>query len=350
MNSSNFFNCLVENAMDFLERSIAAFHDQPKYSVVHFCAAVELFLKARLMAEHWSLVVSRRQDPDWAKFIAGDFHSVSLDEAAARLEKIVRSGLLGQELQAFRRIQTHRNKAVHFFHEAHSTEEAEKQQVAIAMEQLTAWYYLHRLLNGRWKDVFAAWSQKIVTLDHQLREHHAYLQVVFDQVGPELDQLTKRGYTLAQCPSCGFLAQRNDADPDLLSQSLCLVCGLTQRRLEIECPNCGEEVTFVDEGFGECSSCRQTFEPGDVAKMLMDAPQANETLQEGDLPANCGDCDGYHTVVPYDSEYVCMSCFETSNSLKACDWCNELNTGDMRDSFVLGCGNCGGQADWSRDE
>jgi hypothetical protein len=350
VNSSDLFNRLVENAMDFLAHSIAAFKDQPKYSIIHFSTAVELFLKARLMAEHWSLVVSKPQVPDWTKLVAGDFHSVSLDEAAARLEKTVRSGLSEQELQAFRRVQTHRNKAVHFFHEAHSIEEAEAQRVTIATEQLTAWYFLHRLLNGRWKDVFAAWSQKIVALDQQVREHHAYLQVVFDQIGPELDQLTKNGYTLAKCPSCGFLAQRNEPDSDLLSQSLCLVCDLAQRRIEIECPNCGETVTFVGEGFGACLSCGEAFEPSDLAEILMGAPQANEAFQEMDLPANCGDCDGHRTVIPHDSKYVCMACFETYASLKPCEWCNELNTGDMRDSFVLGCGNCGGHADWTRDE
>ncbi|HIP71183.1 MAG TPA: hypothetical protein EYH05_07285, partial [Anaerolineae bacterium] len=52
---------LVENAMDFLSQSIEEFDGSPKYSVIHFHAAVELFLKARLMAEHWSLVVSKRK-------------------------------------------------------------------------------------------------------------------------------------------------------------------------------------------------------------------------------------------------------------------------------------------------
>jgi len=109
---------LVENAMDFLSQSIEEFDESPKYAVIHFHAAVELFLKARLMAEHWSLVVSKRKDPDWDKFVSGDFLSVSLDEAADKLDKVIRSGLSKQELETLRRLTKHRNKMVHFFHGA----------------------------------------------------------------------------------------------------------------------------------------------------------------------------------------------------------------------------------------
>ena len=101
---------LVENAMDFLSQSIREFDEQPKYSVIHFHAAVELFLKARLFAEHWSLVVSKRKDADWDDFVAGKFISVSLDEAASKLDKIVRTGLTKQELETFRRLTTVRRQ------------------------------------------------------------------------------------------------------------------------------------------------------------------------------------------------------------------------------------------------
>ena len=120
MNKNDLLNRLVDNGLDFLSRSIDELEQFPKYSVIHFYTAVELFVKARLMSEHWSLVVSKRQEPDWNDFVAGDFQSVTLDEAAKRLQKIVRSGLSRQELDAFRDIGKHRNKMVHFFHEAHS--------------------------------------------------------------------------------------------------------------------------------------------------------------------------------------------------------------------------------------
>lgn len=69
---------LVENALDFLERSINDLSTAPKYSVIHFYASIELFLKARLLAEHWTLVVDRRKSPSKADFEKGDFASVTL--------------------------------------------------------------------------------------------------------------------------------------------------------------------------------------------------------------------------------------------------------------------------------
>ncbi len=59
MNKEEMFNRLVENAFDFLFKAISEIEGQPKYSVIHFYAAVELFVKARLMKEHWSLVISQ---------------------------------------------------------------------------------------------------------------------------------------------------------------------------------------------------------------------------------------------------------------------------------------------------
>ena len=53
------FDSLVENAIDFLQMSVQELEKRPKYSVIHFAMSVELFLKARLLREHWSLVVSK---------------------------------------------------------------------------------------------------------------------------------------------------------------------------------------------------------------------------------------------------------------------------------------------------
>jgi HEPN domain-containing protein len=43
---------VIENAFDFLETAIEEFNEKPKYSILHFSTAVELFLKARLIHEH----------------------------------------------------------------------------------------------------------------------------------------------------------------------------------------------------------------------------------------------------------------------------------------------------------
>ena len=55
---NRFFDSLVRNAMDFLKKSVDELEESPKYSVIYFSTAVELFLKARLLREHWSLIIS----------------------------------------------------------------------------------------------------------------------------------------------------------------------------------------------------------------------------------------------------------------------------------------------------
>ncbi len=61
---------IVANAIDFLTLATEEFGDRSKHSVIAFYTAVELMLKARLMEEHWSLVVGK--DADMNKFKSGD--------------------------------------------------------------------------------------------------------------------------------------------------------------------------------------------------------------------------------------------------------------------------------------
>lgn len=345
---------LVENAFDFLRKAIVELQEHPKFSVIHFHAAVELFLKARLMEEHWSLVIAQRQDPDWSKFIAGRFQSVSLDGAAARLEKVVRSGLTKAELVAFQNITRHRNKVVHFFHEAHSDAEKQEKVREIVRQQLTAWYFLHKILTTRWIEVFEKWSATLSDIDKSLRSNHAFLQVVFDQIKPDIDARAEAGELFQPCPSCGFASQHHESEKKTVYEASCLVCGLSQKALRISCPSCDEEVTVINEGFGSCDSCDKVFEPNDLVDAVIDEGAAHLAAKEGDDSwdlGNCGDCDGYHTVVRTESGgFICTNCFLEFDYIKRCGWCNEPNTGDMDHSTWAGCNHCDGRAGWERDD
>ena len=354
MNKEEMFNRLVENALDFLFKAISEITEQPKYSVIHFYAAVELFVKARLMHEHWSLVITKRQEPDWDKFVAGDFQSVSLDEAASKLKKVVRSGLSKAELDAFKDVAKDRNKMIHFFHEAHTEAESDKFKHNIVKQQLKAWYFLHQLLTAKWKSEFFSWNEKIAELDSALRNLHEFLQVVFDNLQPEIELLKKKGARFEECPSCGFDSQEHEKDENIIYESKCLVCGLVEKSLNVECPGCGETVTFKEEGFAKCQSCGKHLEPEDVAEILIDGSAAHIAVQDGDdswNAGNCSYCDGYHTVVRTENdEWICASCFGVFDSLSCCGWCNDPNTGDMEYSYAAGCNHCDGMAGWHKDD
>ena len=109
------FNLVVENAFDFFRKSIEEFDKEPKYSVIHFHAAIELIMKARLLWEHWTLIVTRPDTANLKSFRSGDFQSVSIKDAKIRLESVVQDGLNQKEFECFFAFD-HRNRMVHFYH------------------------------------------------------------------------------------------------------------------------------------------------------------------------------------------------------------------------------------------
>lgn len=353
MKKEEMFNRLVENALDFLVKARLELEKQPKYSVIHFHAAVELFLKSRLMHEHWSLIVSKRQDPDWNKFVRGDFVSVSLKQAADRLDKVVQSAPSEEKMEAFYVIAKHRNEMIHFFHTASSEEESNELIRNIVRQQLRAWYFLHQLLTIQWKKVFASWKTKIKEIDTALRELHEFLQVVFDSLQQEIASLKAEGVRFDQCPSCGFHAQQHIEDVKILYKSECLVCRLIEECINIQCPDCNELITFRNEGFATCTQCGKSMEPEDLADELIDSGGAYIAFTDGGYPyqGNCSDCDGHQTVVCTENDdWICASCFEVFDTLEECEWCNELNTGDMEHSYLTGCNHCEGKIGWDWDK
>jgi len=344
---------LVANALDFLANALDEVKNgESKYSILHFYTAVELFIKARLLMEHWSLIIAKGEDPDWDKFVTGDFRSVSLDDAASRLKKVARDGLLDEEMNAIKNVARHRNKIVHFFHADHQRNDSDSMGDVVG-EQLKAWYFLHRILTTRWRDKFASWSSEITELHHKLMQLREFLRAKYDALQPKIREMDERGATFTACPSCGFEAQENDSVENVVYESTCLVCNLTESKLNIACPDCGETVSFAGGGFSTCQSCGKDFEPTDVADALCDSDIEHLAIKDGDrLPrGNCSHCESAdHTVVPEGDGWVCAGCFERFESLGTCGWCNELNTGDLELSFLVGCSHCPGSNAWNRDD
>ena len=336
-------NKLIENAFDFFEHSLDEFEDNPKYSVIHFYTAVELFLKARLMAEHWSLVILK--DPDWKKFHRGEFVSVSLQEAADRLERVVRSGLNSEELKCFKRIANHRNRIMHFFHEVISDKAKKDLLLEIAREQVTAWYFLRELLFVRWKNIFHKMSGNIYRINQKLIRHHEYLNIVYENRQSQIDQFLKNGSVIKLCPYCGYKSHVIENEIADLKVGSCLVCEQKGTELSIICPDCENSVTFVNEGRGECIECKRSFEPEDLVSLLTKDIRGDKDYFESGLPAHCTYCDGYETVIEYSGALLYLNCFEIFKEyeMDQCDWCGHKNAGKLEDSFLTGCPGCYGR-------
>jgi hypothetical protein len=132
------FDEIVLNAIDFTNRSVKELKRSPKYSMIHFAAAVELFLKARLLREHWSLVVSRPELASLQDFRSGKFHSVSVEEAIRRLRNVANETISDRAEKAFRAVADHRNRLIHFFHPTLSSTAKTAELEAVVADQYKA--------------------------------------------------------------------------------------------------------------------------------------------------------------------------------------------------------------------
>lgn len=344
MNQRNNIKRLVENAIDFLDHALVELERSPKYSVIHFYAAVELLLKARLLAEHWTLVIAKRHDADHKRFLAGDFQSVTLEEAAARLDKVIESPLTAAELGLFRGLSKHRNRMMHFYHDAIGAEAAADLKKAVAIEQLRAWYVLNRLLLDRWGKVFKHWKTEFERVSANLRKYRAYLQVTFEAVEPHLHGMEAGGAAIEECPACGYPASEVQETVGLVNQCACLVCQLRSAQVMVQCPGCGGQVKFVGDGFAKCDACGAGFEPHDLASLLDEDEHGTKDYFESGMPAHCTLCNGIRTVVHHGGECVCASCLASfgEDEMRQCGWCGDLNAGELEHSHLTGCVVCGG--------
>src|SRR5580698_834322 len=100
---------LVANAFDFLTEAVKVFERSPKHSIINFYAATELFLKARLAREHWSLLFLKVDEANSYKLAQGDFQSVGLKEAYKRILDITGDDFPLAAFNAFDNLRRHRN-------------------------------------------------------------------------------------------------------------------------------------------------------------------------------------------------------------------------------------------------
>ncbi len=340
---------IVNNGFDFFRKSLAEIDAEPKFSVIHFFAAVELFLKARLMAEHWSLVVSK--DPNWDSFERGDFKSVTLDECLDRLAKVARSPVSVDDTKRFKQLAKHRNKIVHFHHELDGAKAAQTRQ-AVAAELCSAWRSLFVLLTQSWAAVFKPHLAALKQLDKQMRKYREYLQAIYDGQREALHQQAQQGQRIQTCPSCGFDADHFDEILPGLNKHSCSVCHYQTTTLDTTCPACDKVLSIDDCGFATCPHCDHVIEPQELASHIWDRQASDKDNWESGYPAHCTDCDDYQTVVPFAVGVICASCFKTfeETEIQQCAWCSDMNAGDMDDSYWDGCVACEGSAGHHRDK
>lgn len=338
---------LLGNAFNFLEGALRQLKEDPKRSVIDFYTAVELFLKARLLAEHWSLIVSK--EPDIEQFNRGDFVSVSFEEAHRRLKRVVGQPLPQEAIDAFDKVRKHRNRMVHFFH----PDEAQQSREKIAFEQLAAWQHLNRLILGKWSGHFPGdCTLQASVIEQSLTAHRAYAEARFEHLRPKINALEAQGATFVQCPSCAMKAAQLDDRRDWIRHFDCLVCRNEWSEVPFDCPECDTPgVVEPYDGF-KCQNmaCQHAMGASDIYDALDDDPTTPDNYYEKETPANCDECQGYGTVCKHDDEYVCVNCLSVFEHVYACGWCGSFGTKRREHSEWTGCEHCDGRSGHVRDE
>ena len=337
------FQSVVQNAIDFFQKSIAELRKNPKYSVINFCSAIELFLKARLMLEHWSLIITKPEQANFQKFMIGDFQAVSMDGALERLENVGGQAINKDERKCFDQIREHRNKLVHFYHSKYIGNTDKKTIQSIVSEQCKGWFYLHRSLTENWKTEFSAYGKDIAQLDQLMRKQRTFLTTKYDLLKSQIKEESNKGILYFTCFSCGFKSLRKGALLQPLMERKCHVCNATRDILEVSCPKCEKPIYVEDMGAGKCDYCGQNIDIEYLVNVFGEEELTKDYLSDP-THAFCDVCEyiSRPTVVPFDDQWLCLWCLTLHERVDTCDWCSERSTGDLSDSSYLGCVLCQG--------
>lgn len=347
--SSN-FELLVENALDFAEASIRQLETEPKYSVINFYTAVELFLKARLVDEHWSLAVSNLQKATRQHFDEADFQSIGLEEARLRIKNTLPDGesLSENEFKAYDALRKRRNKAVHFYHPDYLGEHQPK----VAVEQFLAWRYLYQRLKTTWLESFRGLVDRIDELNKRIAGYQKYLDVVFADFQKRLtenDEKRKKAgkpvSIIGFCVSCEKEAvEVKGRHTKHVYSGVCQVCDEEQVLIALKCKECPNEVAVSPWKEISCRNCKclSTYDPNSLETDLGVSP-----LEESWGYCHLCVAGPSPSVMPFgldsgEHALLCVNCFEFQNSgsLEVCSWCGAMVTGEVGTDSDPGCVWC----------
>ena len=351
--SSNDMNAsiasMVKAALDFLRRSIYELKcaadsgetDQLKYSVMHFHAAMESLLKARLLSEHWSLLFKDMQKISMKNFKSGDFISVGFRDAIKRVRGLSRTAepFSNTAKNFFEAIAQYRNRIIHFPPAQDTKSEAQN----IIKAQLHAWYHLRNLCD-KW-EFMASYTQDVAGVDSQYRDLRKYLTVIYDNIKKEIRKLKRSGMIFQKCPHCDFPAVNHGKKHNVIHRARCMVCDFSAQSLLIECDKCGKIVSFYDEGFAKCRECGSSFEPKHLIEMLAWKPMSKDDLLEYTEAGCCTECDNHAVVRLANGGWACLGCFLVANASEVhfCGYCSAPYIGEHNPmTYHFGCGMCDG--------
>ena len=346
------FQGLVKSAFEFLQRSIEEFSTSTKFSVIHFAISIELLFKAKLLQEHWSLLLDKPDNATKTSFLKGEAKTITLDQAIERLNRIASISIAQEAKSTFLKIASHRNKMVHFAHAGEVDASQLDGQTLIAEEQCAGWLAI-RILLSQWPE-FNDFREDIRSISRLMEGHRVYLQKVFDSKINDLEEHRRAGYRVALCPSCRFESVKILYAIGAVSEANCVVCRFSGSEIVVSCSNedCKKDICFssYDGPPPECPNCANVVSAVDIRDQLDTGEPLTKDNYCDHIDINCPQCSGYHTVVEHHCIYVCTECYFEDEEIGVCEWCNEGQLGGVPEhSYLSGCEFCDGRAGHDAD-
>lgn len=330
---------LLRNGLDFLKRAREELEEgQVMFSIVSFWTAVEILLKVPLVHEHWTLVCSGKK-LERRKYLEGDFQSVSYDDACARLGDVLEKPLSKTTMAIFDKVRRHRNRVVHFYHNAASDDDLRQ----IQSEQADAWFALNRLLRDDWESLFGQWLKMRLRTNEtdMLRSNSFYAETRFRHppVQDALEMFRQAGVTVSQCEICHqqSLAHVMPVSGKRFVQYDCMVCSAKDNVAEICCPDCRESSQMKTDFFCrdfECKTCGLKMSRYDALRSIP------ETGSRYPSSYGCSNCHDWDSVCEYGEKFLCTTCMELYEERNACGRCKTFSSWVPDNSKEEGCAFC----------
>lgn len=336
---------LVESAIDFIDHAIDDFDKSPKYSTIHFAAGIELFLKARLMHEHWSLIIQSLDKSNRQKIFDGDAMTVTPSEAKDRIF-IVFGEDISEEWESFDKLIKHRNKMIHFYHydlKDQKTMVDEKKKLASL--QCVAWFQLyHGLLKRKWVKLFPFAEDSLTKLNAKMLKHTTYLKEKYEKIKDKIQIQKEKGTIIEECRFCHFEAAQRLFSESRLVRKECLVCNFDENEISIKCPECQEPIYVANYEVVECKKCKHVINDEKFSQLLDGIRQSDDQCDGYRLqdPICCQECDMIDVVQLKDGPWVCKECHTSyaNEDIQTCDRCGISTTKNIRDSLMGFCDYC----------
>ncbi|MFJ1556888.1 hypothetical protein [Streptomyces mirabilis] len=286
----------VRNGMDYLLSAVTHLTEgeQPpndrdlKYAVLHLHAATEVLLKARLVREHWSLVISDVRKATEKKFHEGDFTTVTVEATIERLRDIVGLDIGQANRTAITNLTKTRNAFTHYGHTAEAY--AVETQITLVLGFLLDFIPTH-LYDPRSTSQFGA--EYMVTME-RIRERLGRIDsLVKDRMGDVNAALADMADRTVLCPHCRQYAVAIPEEKDHVEDQVpepelrCLFCTAQWPAYELALLYV-LEVIGTDDGQLQPCGCSRYGPWAKQPSVVLGASTAAEPYADMGLCFRCG--------------------------------------------------------------